>query len=517
MKTFFAFALALLCGVVNAQVTATSRWELRLLDSGVSLGRYTTQTACDTAARERARSATYECPRVLVVTAPQPTSCTAQPSVTTASIACPSGTTGSWVQTTTVTVAAAPACTVTTTLTPLAAPAGACVPIVTPPPGATVLYFSDCQAGAAAGCVAGHNANPGTAASPKQNLSGVNYNALPAGSQLLFARGGAWSGVNLSVRNLNATPTAPIVFDAYGTGPRPLLMTSTSNAVNFGTYSDTVQDGGYTFRGLKFDGGGTGVWGFFLMGATRNVILEDNEITGFEIAVHSQNMGEGNEALVIRNNDIHHNREMGMLGDANNMVIEGNTFRENNFSGSGFNHGLYLGGHATNGIVRNNRFTNNSQVNGVCLGGNLTVHGQWDGLLIEGNTIEVRSAAPGCWGISINDGYTSAEFFRNVTVRGNEVVNTELAIAVRAAPGIVIGNNKLRSNQTSLPSGIAVNAPNGADDDPGIAPILQNNVVCFTDTARTMSDAVRVQVAGASITGNVLRSGAEATTGACAP
>jgi len=258
------------------------------------------------------------------------------------------------------------------------------------------------------------------------------------------------------------------------------------------------------------------VWGFFLMGATRNIVIENNEITGFQIAAHFQNMGSGNDGLVIRNNNIHHNREMGMLGDANNIVIEGNTIADNNFSGSGFNHGLYLGGHARNGIVRNNRFINNSAVNGVCQGGNLTVHGQWDGLLIEGNTISQVASTYGCWGISITDGYSLPEFFRNVVLRGNIITNVELGIASRGAPGILIDANRIRSNQSQLPSAIVVAPPNGADDDPGVNPVVRNNIVCFT-APNTNQQPVRILVAGGTQTGTIYQSGAAAITGACAP
>jgi hypothetical protein len=115
-----------------------------------------------------------------------------------------------------------------------------------------------------------------------------------------------------------------------------------------------------------------------------------------------QNTGPiGNTALLIRNNDIHHNSEMGILGDAIDMVIEGNSLANNNPSGSAFQHALYLAGHGRNGVVRNNTFRNNSVVNGVCTGGNLTVHGQWVGLLVEGNTIRQDASQGGCYGISI--------------------------------------------------------------------------------------------------------------------
>lgn len=387
--------------------------------------------------------------------------------------------------------------------------------------GPRKIHFSDCAQGAEPKCVPGNNSHSGTdPAAPRRDLQGLDINALPAGSQLLFARGGAWSGFSLMLRNLNATPAQPIVLDSYapawGGSARPAFSTSAGSALIFGLYSDRVVDGGYTVRNLKFDGRESAQWGIFIVGETRNITLDNLEISGFEIAIHFQNMGEtGNTGLTIRNNDLHHNRNMGILGDAHDLVVEGNTIRENNYSGSGFNHGLYLGGKARNGVVRNNRFLNNSVKDGVCTGGNLTVHGQWEGLLIENNLISVDKAAPGCWGVSINDGYSTAEFFRKVVVRGNEVVNTECAFCVRAAPGIVIENNVIRSDQPSLPSGIVITAPNGTNDDPGVGAVVRNNAVCFS-AANTTSAPTRVSVAGANVSGTAFQKGADARKGPCA-
>ena len=102
------------------------------------------------------------------------------------------------------------------------------------------LYFSDCQPGAAPGCVSGNNANPGTQAAPKRDLTGINVNALPAGSQLLFARGGAWSNFRISLDNRNVTVAAPLIFADYGTGALPLLRTPSGTALAFGRYLSAV-------------------------------------------------------------------------------------------------------------------------------------------------------------------------------------------------------------------------------------------------------------------------------------
>lgn len=455
MKVLFYILLIILGPQAWAQ---TIRYEVRTVEGVAipSIARTTTQATCDAVIREMVGE--YHCHRITIG----------------------SGTTP-----------------------PPAPPASAPDPVPTPAPipapaGSPVtVYISDCAPGAAPGCVQGNDANPGTQASPKRTIQGAGHNTLPAGSQVLFARGGAWDNFNIALYNLNATTANPITLDAYGTGPYPWLKTAVANAFFVGgnfNYSDTVSDGGYTIRNLKIDGQGTSEWGFLIVAATRGVVIESNEITGFKIAVHFQNMGSGNDGLVIRSNNIHHNSDMGMLGDANNMVIEGNIVADNNYSGSGFNHGLYLGGHAHDGIVRNNTFTNNSAVNGSCSGGNLTVHGQWDGLLIENNTITQQAYGPGCYGISVNDGYTSVEWFRKVVIRGNTVLRVQCGACIRAAPEVLIDGNTFDAD-----AAVSIGAPTDATDDQGANPVLRNNRVC--------RGTISLNVPGAVQTGTV--------TGAC--
>jgi hypothetical protein len=392
--------------------------------------------------------------------------------------------------------------------------------------GARKVYFSDCAQGAEPKCVPGNNANAGTdPSSPKRDTRGLDVNALPAGSQLLFAKGGAWSDFSLVLRNLNATPAAPLVLDAYepawGGSARPTLATGNGIVLVFGLYNDRVVDGGYTVRNLKLDGRESGQWGVFIVGETRNITLENLEITGFEIAIHFQNMGTtGNTALVIRNNEIHHNRKMGLLGDAHDMVIEGNTIASNNYSGSGFNHGLYLSGSGRNAIVRNNRFLKNSVVNGKCTGGNFTVHGKWDGLLIEGNTIAQDAAEGGCYGLSITPGYTTAEYFRNVVVRGNTIVNVGgCAICFGAAVGPVAENNLLVNLNKSWMSGVVlaanVQSPGIGGDEVDDGAVIRNNTMCFAHPQRDSEQVAQRNAGRVTVSGTVYRTGADARTGPC--
>lgn len=140
--------LSALFAAVGAQAQVTSVVEWRLTSAaGAVLSRHTTQSACDTAARALAVTATYSCPRFLAVTGPvapppppPPTCTTPQPAPQTQTVACPVGTTGSWTQTNAYVAAPAPTCWVPSAWLPATAPAGACVTPPPPPPPATSAY-----------------------------------------------------------------------------------------------------------------------------------------------------------------------------------------------------------------------------------------------------------------------------------------------------------------------------------------------------------------------------------------
>jgi len=393
---------------------------------------------------------------------------------------------------------------------PVASPSPAPAPAPAPATGASVYYVSDCQTGAAAGCMPGDDANPGTEAAPKRTLAGINLDGLPAGGQVLFKRGGAWTNFSVQVRNLNATPSNPIVFDAYDTGAVPVLSTPSGNTFGFNQHGDTVSDGGYTIRNLKLDGLGSGQWGILLADGTRDVTVENVEITGFRIGIHSIQV----DRLTVRNSNIHQNREHGMLGGGDNMLLEGNLVAGNNMDGGGFEHGFYLS-HGTNVVLRGNQFIRNSAPGGVCNGGNLTLHGQLENWLIEGNRIEQDAALGGCYGMSITTGYSSAEWFRSFTVRGNTVINTgNCGICAGSAPGIVVENNKVINTQLTGQRGVQIpTGEPGAGDETDRDAVVRDNTMCFVEPTNI---GVVADVPGAQVSNNTVVTGVAATTGSCA-
>lgn len=338
-----------------------------------------------------------------------------------------------------------------------------------PPPGpGTTLYFA----------ADGNNANPGTEASPKRDMNGVNHNALPAGSSLRFRRGDVWTVSLKTLENMNTTKESPLVFEDYGAGDRPEFQIASGNMFHLGGgWENQSDDKGYTFRNLKLNGMGTAGWCFWFAHTIRDVVIDNCEITGFAIGLNSNDTNHGVRDITIRGCQIHHNRSMGLLGHWSNFLLEWNHIYANNFSGSTFDHGTYIGG-GSNITIRGNHYDRNSVVNGVCTGGNMTFHGQIDGLLIEGNTI--TQDASEAWLMSITHGYTSPEWFRNTVVRGNTLINSgNTAIAIQSAPGVLVEDNIIINRQGTNQTAIFIGSPPSTkgDDADGNAIVRNNRII----------------------------------------
>jgi len=376
------------------------------------------------------------------------------------------------------------------------------------------LHFSDCQTGAAAGCVAGSNSNPGTEAAPKRDLRDIEVRSLAAGTTLLFRRGGAWNVSRVDVENVYSTAAQPITFAAYGSGPRPIMRTASGVGWQVGGgWQNTTDDGGYVFRSLELLGTGNDDthWGFYLQ-RVRDVVLDDVRISGFGLGMHA--IHGPIRGLVVRNSEIVRNRSMGLLVSVSDSRFEDSLYEGNNFSGSGFDHAIYLS-RGNNNVVRGNRFLNNSVVAGQCRGGNFTLHGSSDGLLIENNTIEVPDATNSCYGFSITAGYTDHEEFRKVVLRGNTVINTGIcSMCINSSPGIVVEGNRIFTPGRRAHYGIWAEA-NGKTDTPSNAAVIRDNVLCRGPGAEDVR-LLQWSPAGASQGNNVTRTGAEASQGPCA-
>ncbi len=395
----------------------------------------------------------------------------------------------------------------------------------------SIVHLCDCDTTGPvqphAACIAGADQNSGTAAQPKRTLagSGVNPSSAPGGSEIRYCEGGAWNHATIFIENNPNTDAAnPLSFTSYapptGAAGQPALNINTdSPAVVFCCFQDTVYDGGYAFRNLRFQGPGANSRNaglFFVSAYVTDVSFDNVRVEGFAIGVQGATERTGNPGSSLRrvtvtNSLIARNHAMGLLIAGDDLRIEGNLIEANNFSGSSFNHGLYIGASrsASRVTVRNNRFVDNSLVGGRCEGGNLTVHGQTDQLLIEHNLIAVPQATGGCYGISLTDGGVDyvdfptggPEFNRRLVVRSNTIVNVgQNFLTVQSAVAPIIENNRLISTTATSAYGIVVEN-GGAEDEPGNAARIRNNT-CWFERNTASSTCIALRNGGANVLAN---------------
>lgn len=351
-------------------------------------------------------------------------------------------------------------------------------------------YYSDCQSGAYASCVAGTNgtgAGVCTVGAPCQTSSNMKTNcaAAAAGDRFLLAVGGVWT-VNQDLNCSGGTWGNPIVFDRYTpswcTSTCPTTYAKGPQLKAFNTDFPTLWftgGCGYTVQNLQLIGAGNidapGILVAAAAGCTRII---NNDIQGFNIGIQ---IGQASNLIWIKQNLIKNNFYQGALVAGNSMVIEGNTFDGNGYGLiNGRGHNLYqeadLTGPAKNNVTRGNTFLNNSKASdgatpGVtCTSTDYVIHGQHIGGTIENNILKESTAAigDGCWGIAFDDSaIPTAEFFRGFQIRNNILINFTVGIGCNSCIAPIIENNLLLYEGSAQMYGIVV------PDKPLVATTLQ--------------------------------------------
>lgn len=378
--------------------------------------------------------------------------------------------------------------------------------LVTSQAAAQERFVCSCDTGSDADCQIGSDAASGSISEPwlTYEKARTEFSVLSPGGAIRFCRGGAWD-VIAGTRWVNQSCEAgnPCVVGDYaapwssGDEPRPVIQRLDS------THGFALEDGGdaeheegYVFENLDLRGSGTGSgWGFFLYNDIDDVEIRNLSITDFGIGVHlagsnacnaSDPECDGrNERITLRSSTIRDNSAQGWLGASSGSQILHNDF-EGNGSTAVFDHNIYVsgsGGGQTQGIrvIGNRLYRSALDIDGVCRGVSLVVHGEHDDLRIEGNEIseDIGLAGGGCWGIAVDNGYSSAEGFTNVVIAGNTVRNVgNLAIGVGACANCTIENNVIVHDQDFGITAIA--APDrslGSGDLPQDDIVVRNNSI----------------------------------------
>ncbi len=358
----------------------------------------------------------------------------------------------------------------------------------------TTYYVCDCGTGAAAGCVVGNDANSGRDPSQPWRTFGKARSAfagLAAGDTIAFCAGGSFTNTGGRWNNTNSTAQSPVILRSYdapwgrGGEPMPLIRASAADVTGF-DFSDggrNIREQGYVIADLNLRGTGASHTGRGIFG--YNVV---DEVTLCRLTIDSFNLGvhvaSPCNRWTIAESRIVNNHGHGVLGSSDDLKIINNVFDNNGFGGTVHNHNIYVGksGGSTQGIrVIGNQLSRSAFVNGMCQGTSLVVHGQHRDMLIADNYVreDVGKAHQGCWGITVDNGYSTPEGFRNVTLRGNRVENVgNVGIGVTACDNCMIENNVVISEQPFKVTAIAVpNRSRKAEDTPLNAATVRNNSI----------------------------------------
>ena len=396
------------------------------------------------------------------------------------------------------------------------------------PAGAATYYFSDCQAGAEAACVPGDDAGAGTSpGDPWRSLARAAEiaNNLQAGDQILFARGGTFSGANIRFSNPFSLRDNPIVVADYAP---PWATASSGRPVMAGGPMFEFAGGeGYVVRNLDFRG--TGTPGSFCLFAhndlntgtvASDILLENLAMDGYDLAVFFGREDELYRAT-LRNSTITNCTGMGFLGGGTGILLENNVF-DNNGDEPIFEHNVYVA-NATNFIVRDNDIHRAAMVDGECQGTSFVAHGRLSGVVIEGNVVreDLGAAGGGCYGISVVvGGYPGvAEDFRGTVIRGNRVINVGArAIGVVSCPDCVIENNVIIQEQPSVEGAIGIIVPDrehDADDAADDNVTVRNNSIYFNNGQQNIGIAVGGEGTSHVVVGNVVSIAGAAAGSSC--
>ena len=339
-----------------------------------------------------------------------------------------------------------------------------------PAAGITTYYACDCAAGADADCVAGKDSNAGTSPdAPWQTFGKAQsqFASLQAGDRIEFCKGGVfnvtavsrWVNGNCKADNrcVVASYAAPW---ASGNEGRPVINSPAGqHGIAFDDPSNADHEEGYVFAGLELVGAGASADnGFFVYNDIDDVLICDMYIHNFGIGIqlaggNTPNPGAdmNNDRIVVRDSIINDCSGDGWLGGDNGSTIQNTHFENNGFGDATFNHNIYLSMAGADGIqVIGNDLYHSTYIDGQCQGVSLVGHGVTTNLLIQGNKVheDMGTITQGCWGIAIDPGYSSAEMFTNVTIRGNTVTNMgNQSIGVAACHGCVIEDNVVINRQ----------------------------------------------------------------------
>jgi hypothetical protein len=382
----------------------------------------------------------------------------------------------------------------------------------------TTYHYCDCGTGAAAGCVAGNDANAGTSPSaPKRTGFYGRFTTMAAGDTVALCRGGSFSGTANNTRNSNCRASSTCDMRDY-TDPRFTLPAGETRPIIRGNAVGYFPDDGSHYEGFRFfnlqsANGDSGVGVF-------NGSADTTDVDICNIYFHDGGLGiYWADPIVARwtlRQSYFERMQGGILGGCTDCVVDNNFFANTSYiPNSNRDHPLYISGTP----VQRMKITNN-EIHGCPPGVTsgtvlLVVHSNHTDLLIENNLVQCDNYLTvdgGGYGIALDNGaYTDSnrsQFLRTI-VRRNRIVNTgDYAIALSQAPDSVIEDNVVIMPPGSDGYHAIVTghiAPRGAPNNDAINTriTIRNNTVYSASSAITGIN-VGLEGTGYIVTNNVI-------------
>jgi len=310
----------------------------------------------------------------------------------------------------------------------------------------------------------------------------LKFESMPAGASISFCDGGEFNSSFPRIVNYNCRADKKCAFQTYSSPTKssdaaPIIYGNTDGAFNFQDGGASNRDEGYKVLGLHLIGMDNSGRGVVLMNDVDSVEIDSVVIDGFAIGVYSTNSGNNeagsdgiNTNIEIKNSIIKNNLHQGILGGADNWLIDNNKIFHNGFEKAIFLHNIYISSsNNKNIVISNNKLSKNASVDGQCKSVSLVVHGKVDGLTIVNNNISEDEGAghPLCWGIAIDTGYAGVEeVFKNVVIENNVITNVGgVGIGCTSCINVSIKGNVINHSHADEFHGIRIPSKNLGEND----------------------------------------------------
>jgi hypothetical protein len=364
-------------------------------------------------------------------------------------------------------------------------------------PGGIVYYYCDCGTGAQSGCRAGSDSNAGTdPGAPRRTIAHAmtTFESMAANDTIALCKGGVFDAANPFYVGASHCPNGSACNDLREYTPttfagtaKPVLRAPANLATAMFNLEGTNR-GGIRFLNVKMlgDGRSTGSRAFFVYDGAHDVTMCNLELDGFAIAVYDESAGAAvNSRIKLTGSKITNSLAIGYLGMSSHSEIS-HCYWEGNGSSTTFDHTLYLSAHEP---VQDFRVIGNSihgQHGPTCAGSPVEVHAAVDGLLVDGNVVEIDPDANepggGCYGMSFNEGNnTEPVYLRDTVISRNTIAHCgNTALSVANCPDCVIENNLILEDWSDANVGIAIPTyPAEAGDDLSTRTLVRNNTIWY--------------------------------------